>query len=267
MQKERDASPLSLSQRGYLIAKSLDHFRRLSRALIAFNSFFLALGWIMLYYQVVDILVLVILELSLATGYSAITYFFNARRSSRRLKQWNEDYLEEAYVLVFDTTVPKGKTTGEKILNLAGMIFPELRPDYVDFLSWDDSDRLKVYFKRRFGKSEEQNILDSFNHKIDSYSLDLALRTLSGYFIVKDFGDKVVTLEDLKQLIEVVRRKFKDKYQRTFVYRVICVAKKYDQPFLQRESLEHYMAKSLRTNFKVDLLVEEKVGYSVLWIS
>jgi hypothetical protein len=52
---------------------------------------------------------------------------------------------------------------------------------------------------------------------IESYYLDLAMKTEDGYFIVKDFKDKVVTLDDLKQLARIVRTKFKDRYQRPFL--------------------------------------------------
>jgi hypothetical protein len=46
---------------------------------------------------------------------------------------------------------------------------------------------------------------------------------------------------------------------------VISVAKEYDQSF--KESVEQQMAKELNSNIKLDLLVQEKVGYSVLWVS
>jgi hypothetical protein len=90
---------------------------------------------------------------------------------------------------------------------------------------------------------------------------------MKGYFIVKDFKEKVVTREDLKQLSEIIRSRFKDKYQRTNVLRAICVAKKYDPILMERESLERKIGEELKANFKLDLIVEEKVGYSVLWIS
>ena len=37
------------------------------------------------------------------------------------------------YTLIFDTTIPKGNTTGEKVLSLASLIFPQLRADYFDY--------------------------------------------------------------------------------------------------------------------------------------
>ena len=83
-----------------------------------------------------------------------------------------------------------------------------------------------------------------------SYSYTYRNRSKEGYFIVEDFKDKIVTLEDLKQLILVIWSKFKDKYQRTFVFRVLCVAKEYDQPLLQQESLERQMTEELKKILK-----------------
>jgi hypothetical protein len=153
----------------------------------------------------------------------------------------------------------------ENVHRVAKVPNPELRPDFPSSSPYFE-DHIRWYFKKKFGKPEEQYILKSLNYKVNSYSLDLALKTTEGYFIVKDFKDKVVTLEDLKQLVKIIRGRFKDKYQRTNVGRVICVAKQYDQSFLQQESLGDLMEDKLRANFKIDLLIEEKVGYSVLWV-
>ena len=49
-----------------------------------------------------------------------------------------------------------------------------------------------------------------FNYSLGSYSLDLLLKTVNGYFIVKDFKDKVITVEDMKQLVDVVKKEFDD---------------------------------------------------------
>lgn len=105
--------------------------------------------------------------------------------------------------------------------------------------------------------------------------LDLALKTSAGYFIVKDFGDTIVTFQDIKQLISVVRRLMFTRWGYERVFRIVCIAKEYDKPFLQRESLEQQMSKGIislrhkwilsRKDFPVDLLVKEGPGYSILW--
>jgi hypothetical protein len=126
-----------------------------------------------------------------------IWYYQRARKGYRQLNEWNKDYLQQAYILTFDTTLPAGNTTGEKVFSLAKLIFPELRSDYVEFSPYF-SDHIKHYFKKKLGKSKEQNLSTSLNYKIDTYLFDLAFKTVKGYFIVKDFSNKVVTIRTCK---------------------------------------------------------------------
>jgi hypothetical protein len=58
----------------------------------------------------------------------------------RRLSEWNEDYLQSAYILIFDTTLPKGEPSGKRLLYLACMVFPELRPQQQDAVFQTSSD-------------------------------------------------------------------------------------------------------------------------------
>jgi hypothetical protein len=114
-------------------------------------------------------------------------------------------------------------------------------------------------------------ISESMNYKISSdYSVDLALRTPDGYFVVKEFKGKVVALEDLNHLVKLFSRKFRDIDAippRVYIFRLIVVAKAYDESFLDRETLRKKMTRELKANFKIDLILEENVGYSVLWVA
>jgi uncharacterized membrane protein (DUF485 family) len=272
LQEDYQDSRISLSQRAYIIADSL---RETSKAV--FLAFIMMLFYLLF--------VLLALFVPSATGVQAtleflrfwipftiviisglmIWYYQRARKGYRQLNDWNKDYLQQAYILTFDTTLPAGNSTGEKVFSLAKLIFPELRSDYVKFSPYF-SDLIKYYFKKKLAKSKEQTLSTSLNYKIDAHSFDLAFRTIKGYFIVKDFSNKVVTIKDLQELIDLIRAKFRDKYQRTYVHRVVCIAKQYDQSFLQRQTLEEKMTKEIKANFDVDLLIEDKVGYSVLWV-
>ena len=266
MQEEYKDSTPSISQRAYIIAQSLQETNKALFGLYVFIILSISLGILNAYTNPADATFFRFWLPYILVVFTPVIiwYFSRARGYSHKLKGWIEDYTEQAYILVFDTTIPKGSTTGEKILNLARNIFPELRPDYLGFSPYY-TDRIKSYFRRKFGKQQDQIISESLNYKVNSYSFDLALRTDKGYFIVKDFKDKIVTFDDLKQLVQLIRGKFKDKYQRTHVFRVICVTKEYDQSF--KESLEQQMTRELSSNIKLDLLIEEKVGYSVLWVS
>ena len=135
-----------------------------------------------------------------------------SKKSYQSLEKWKDDYVEQAYFIVFDTTIPKGNSTGERVLNLAKVVFPELTPAYIDTYA-DFIDRIRIYLKRKFRKSEQKIISKTFNYKGKSYAVDLGLKTEVGYFIVKDFGNEIVSIENLRELIDVVSSKFKDKYQ------------------------------------------------------
>ena len=273
MQEDYEDSRITLSQRAYIIADSL---RETSKAVfLAFIILLFYLLFALLALFVPGAIGVQITTLEFLRFWIPFTiiiisglmiwYYQRARKGYRQLNGWNKDYLQQAYILTFDTTLPAGNTTGEKVFSLAKLIFPELRSDYVEFSPYF-SDHIKYYFKKKLGKSKEQNLSTSLNYKIDTYLFDLAFKTVKGYFVVKDFSNKVVTNKDLQELIGLIRAKFRDKYQRMYVHRVVCVAKQYDQSFLQRQTLEEKMTNEIKANFDIDLLIEDKVGYSVLWV-
>jgi hypothetical protein len=259
VQEETDDTP-SISQRAYLIAKSLSELTGLP-----FIWFVLILVIFLLIFfhppsnrMFPDFVKVGALAGVAYTSFILVWFIIKARRLNQNFDDWERDYIEQVYTLVFDTTIPKGNTTAEKILNLAMAVFPELRPDYIPTRL---RDRIKLHFKRKLDKPQHIIVSESMNYKVSpEYSVDLGLKTQEGYFIVKDFKDKVVSFEELRYLAEILGHKFRD------IFRVICVAKAYDESFLNEIS-ERLMTEELKANFKIDLLVEEKVGYSVLWTS
>lgn len=271
MLKNTVEEPMTLSQRIYAIARSLRYLGDLLRNIVIINLFFLSLSWAQAIYHF-DITCLCINsddtyylliygELSLMTGFILVYFLLKGPNAYKKLKQWNEDYLEESYTVVFDTAIPTGNTTGERVYKLARTIFPELTPGYVS-LDAGVIDLIILYFKKKLRKPQEPSISQSLNYKVNSDSLDLALKTPEGYFIVKDFKDKIVTVEQLKGLINILSHKFRKIKipPRIDIFRVIVVARAYHESFLNRETLEKLMTKDLKANFKIDLIVEEQVG-------
>ncbi|MGC1134804.1 MAG: hypothetical protein WA941_18395 [Nitrososphaeraceae archaeon] len=261
MQKDnaQTGSPLSLPQQAYVLANSLRSIiRNLTIFFVGIIAYF-SLGIILndpLFWLVASIILL---------SPFLIAMIIKSRRIYGELNTWNKEYLQSSYTLIFDTTIPKGNTTGEKVLNLASLIFPQLRADYIDY--YYTSNFLKSLFKRKSARAWKEKLYSSLNYRVgQEYNLDVALKTLEGYFIVKDFGDSILSVENLKELIEIVGNKFRDKYRQLDVFRIIVVAKEYDQPFLNRESLEQMMRGELG-KMDIDLVVQEQVGYTVLWIS
>jgi hypothetical protein len=275
LQQEDTEPTLSLSQRAYVIAKSLRTASRWLLILVIGLFFFNIVSVASWYFSQREIITTngyfynitkYFLITSILISFYIVAWFFvKAPHAYKKLEEWDEDYLHNAYILIFDTTVPKGDSSGEKILNLSKLVFPELRSDlYVGPLDQPTFTGFISTLVQKFSKDKARHDEEPrLNYIIDdSYSVDLALNTKHGYFIVKDFKDKIVTLNDLKMLVELIRHKFKNK-----IFRTICVSRKYDKSFLQTDSLEHQMTKELGAGFSLDLLVEEKVGYSVLWIS
>lgn len=276
VQEQTDNTP-SISQRAYVIAKSLSELKTSAISLLGVVLLIL-LAWMSYAYTppinmqynttVSDQYKWGVPVAAVVVAVGLIWYIIKGRQLDRNFNDWKEDYSEQTYILVFDTTIPKGDNTSEKILSLARAIFPELRSNYIPP---GIRDRIKLHFKRKLRKSEEMIISESMNYKVSSeYSVDLALRTPDGYFIVKDFKDKVVSLEELKHLVKILGRKFRDIDAiptQVDIFRVICVAKTYDESFLNMDTLEKQMTKELKAKFKIDLILEEKVGYSVLWVS
>lgn len=174
-----------------------------------------------------------------------------------------------SYHLIFDTSIPKGNTTGEQVLSLSKFVFPELRDDFVVSI-WDEPNAYAFILAliRKILRKPKPYGEDAIRKDlaVGSEILDIVLKTKVGYFIVKDFGNRIVTIEDINQLIATCQ-KLKGKTPTRNIFRVICVAKNYDEKFLERESLEGLMNQLLQSHIKIDLLQMEMKGYSVLWIS
>jgi hypothetical protein len=200
--------------------------------------------------------------ISIVTFIVSVYYYTRYRKYFVELNHWKEDYLEQSYFLLFETSVPKGGDTAEKVINLSRLVFPELRPDYIHYSPYY-TDHINNYFRKLLRREYRLER----NYVTDSYSFDLVLKTLRGYYVVKDFSNEIVTVEHVRKMTRIVSRGFKDKFQRTFVFRAVCIAKEYESAFMNRQSLEMLMNEQVRTNIKIDLLIDEGKGFSVLWVS
>ncbi len=186
-------------------------------------------------------------------GYFLIWTLWKGRKLKADVDAWEEAYLDQYYILTFETTKPSGSSNGEKIFNLAQTVFPELRK----------KDRKQEKWK---GKMEGK----------DGYEFDCFQTTNESeprLFVVKHFGKEKVDLEKLQELCDMAKKgksakTLKDKIKKlndsTKFFRVICVAENYDAKFLNDRSLEEVMDK-LDFEDPIDLILEKDGNYSVLW--
>lgn len=92
-----------------MIAKDLRSLTDNLRNFVICSLFFLALGWANYVYQFDKTLyLLVYLELTIFSIYVLVKFLKVGPNAYKKLNEWNEDYLEQTYVLIFDTTIPQG---------------------------------------------------------------------------------------------------------------------------------------------------------------
>lgn len=190
-----------------------------------------------------DLINMMMLIFSLLVGIQAIMGFqiIRSNKMRKELKELRDELVRQSYLLNFQTTLPTGLSSMEKIMHLSCAVFPEL-----------DKEKVKELTK-------SQTIHYRANGIDKTYTLDPVLETNEGNFVVKFFDDSV-TFEDIEELVEAISDYFKDEK----VFRVISVAKTYDKIF-ESDELDDKMDR-LKRKFNIDLIIERENGYSMIWI-
>jgi len=185
-------------------------------------------------------------------GYFLIWTLWKGRKLKRDVDEWEEAYLDQYYVLTFETMKPSGSTNGEKIFNMAQTVFPELR--------------------MKDGKPEKWKgeVEGKDGYKFDCYqATNESERRL---FVVKHFGKEKIDLEKLQELCDMAKKgkavtTLKEKIKKLDsmkFFRIICVGENYDEKFLKARSLDKIMD-DLDFEEPIDLILEKDGNYSVLW--
>ncbi len=164
-----------------------------------------------------------------------VTYRGSAHR--KEFESVEGQFIRQSYLVNFETSLPVGETKVEKILNQAALVFPALN----ELRRKEYSSKLKIKLNTEIGKN----------------TIDAIVPTKKGDFVVK-FYDTVVSIENLKSLCEELSR------NRDRIFRLLCVARKFDEE-LQTDKIVD-LIDGLPKYFKLDLIVEEDQGYSMLWI-
>ena len=244
------------SQRSYLIGNVL---KRTSDILFIILFFLVGIAIVSLFIEGATLAGIEIIFLSPFIFW----LYYKMRAVNKELKIWTQEYMNNSYVIIFNTTIPKGNSTEEKIIDLAKQVFPELHEQYSKFYTIDKigSIALRIFLKKLLGKKTVRIVTDNVNSKVgkEKYHINLAIKTLEGYFIVKDLNENILTVDELKNFIKVLDNKINTqkilqntKLIDSKIFRLIFVSKHYDQQFLERESLERIMTKDTKVNFKVE---------------
>ena len=194
--------------------------------------------------------------------------FFEVKKRNSKLSseldEWDNQFIDEDYIVTFSTTKPKGKTNGEKVFNMARDVFPELRAQDAGLppLKWagvvENSNGYKFDVFQPFGENNDDVL------------------------VVKHFGDTVVTLKKANEACAEAKFAVKDEKVQAevgnplYVNRLIIIAKTFDDSIIPTISptdddldvakLEKAMDK-IDADFYVDFMEEDEKGrFNVLWV-
>ena len=184
-------------------------------------------------------------------GFFLVLTLWKGRRLSNEINDWERAYLDQHYVLTFETNTPIGSTYGEKVFNMAQIVFPELRQKDGKAASW----------KGRVAGKDDYNF-DCFQTTNESNPR---------LFVVKHF-EKDVTV-DLKKLQELYHAVLESKkfsplknmiknLEKIKIFRIVCVAQEYAQDLLDDSKREEIMGEL--SECPLDLILERDGSYSVL---
>lgn len=157
----------------------------------------------------------------------------------KELKSIESQLIRQSYLVNFETSIPEGQTKADKILNHSSLVFPELQ----------------VILRK--AKPGEKKLPYKQNQTIGGETIDVAVSTKKGYFVVKFFDS--VSKQTLEQFASNLSKSGKP------FFRVLCVAKNFDDE-LQSTTLATIL-QNLDLKFDMDLIFEDEQGYSMLWIN
>ena len=180
------------------------------------------------------------------------------RKTHRDLLQIHSSFIHRSYVTMFEFVRPEGETKIDKLFNHLSLVFPEVEkfkkrleePPW--YLFW-----LKKH--RKFSEREE-SLLYPKDEKTDTWDFI----TVTGMFLLVIFK-MTVKWEDVEKMIkENNRDQTIEKLLGSDIMRIIYLADEYDSFF----DTDNFISKMKETKrkFKLDLILEDNLGYSTIWI-
>jgi len=171
-----------------------------------------------------------------------VWYGIRASKFSRELSEMQKQKIRQSYFLAFETTVPQGKTTVERAFDVLGNALPEIK------------------LAKKEGEGKGKKFQYDYEYKIKDTVFDLKVNTPEGIILV-EFFNKKLTFDRLEVFVKSMDHAFGNAAP---ILRAVCIAKDFDDVFFSDE-LEEKLSK-LHMYYKMDLIKEDKSGFSTIWI-
>lgn len=171
------------------------------------------------------------------------------RKLRRGLIQIRSSFVHRNYVTIFELERPKGETKIDRLCNQLSLVFPEVEEE------------MKKYEKRGKKFSDGKNLSPVLQ------DVDFIIPTSAGLILLKIF-EETVMFEDVEKITNYVKNI--EKFQKFFTddraSRLIFLGNKYDGFFESEDFIRKMQDLTKDKNFKIDLILEEELGYSTIWI-
>ena len=162
-------------------------------------------------------------------------------RFFKELSNMQQQKIRQSYFLAIETTVPEGETSVERVYDILENVLPEI----------------KLAKKNALKKGKKfQNDL---KFKTKGEVFDLKVDTSQGILLV-EFFDKTLSWDDLEGFVKRIKNALNDD----IIFRIVCVSKDLDDIFLSEELSDKI--KKLGKPYKIDLLKEDKTGFTTYFI-
>ncbi len=184
--------------------------------------------------------VVLICTAALLIGFGAVVAIRNSR-FFRELSYMQQQKIRQSYFLAIETTVPEGETSVERVYDILGNVLPEIK------------------LAKKNARKKGEKLQYDLEFKSQGEVFDLKVNTSEGIILV-EFFDKILSWDDLKGFVERINKAFGDGG----ILRVVCVSKDFDDIFLSEELSDKI--KKLSNPYKIDLLKEDKTGFTTLFI-
>ena len=185
--------------------------------------------------------VLLIGTVAILIGVGAWMIIRNSR-FFRELSYMQQQKIRQSYFLAIETTVPEGETSVERVYDILGNVLPEIK------------------LTKKNARKKGEKFQHDLEFKSQGEVFDLKVNTSEGIVLV-EFFDKILSWDDLKGFVERIDKAFKDVNE---ILRVVCVSKDFDDIFLSEELSDKI--KKISNTYKIDLLKEDKTGFTTLFI-
>ena len=171
------------------------------------------------------------------------------RKTHRDLLQIHSSFIHRSYVTMFEFVRPEGETKIDKLFNHLSLVFPEVEK-----------------FKKRLDKKQKKfsERKESLLYPKTETANTWDFITVTGMFLLVIFKT-TVKWEDVEKMIKENNRDKKiENLLGSDISRIIYLADEYDS-FFESDDFISKMTETKR-KFKLDLIKENNLGYSTIWI-